>query len=149
MNGSPPDSSVQRIFQAKILEQVAISYFRGCSCPTDQTHVSRTSHINRWILYHCTTWKAPLCLDSLNFIRTIIRAYLFLIKIEWVSMYVAAKSLQSCLTLCDPIDGSPPGSSVPGILQAKILEQVAISYSRGSFWPRDRTCISCVTWTGR
>ena len=34
----------------------------------------------------------------------------------------AAKSLQSCLTLCDPIDGSPPGSSVPGILQARILE---------------------------
>ena len=39
----------------------------------------------------------------------------------------AAKSLQSCLTLCDPIDGSPPGSSVPGILQARILEWVAIS----------------------
>ena len=40
-----------------------------------------------------------------------------------------AKSLQSCLTLCDPIDGSPPGSSVPGILQAGILEWVAISFS--------------------
>ena len=41
----------------------------------------------------------------------------------------AAKSLQSCLTLCDPVDGSPPGSSVPGILQARILEWVAISFS--------------------
>ena len=41
----------------------------------------------------------------------------------------AAKSLQSCLTLCDPIDSSPPGSSVPGILQARILEWVAISFS--------------------
>ena len=41
----------------------------------------------------------------------------------------AAKSLQSCPTLCDPIDGSPPGSSVPGILQARILEWVAISFS--------------------
>ena len=41
----------------------------------------------------------------------------------------AAKSLQSCLTLCDPIDGSPPGSSVPGILQARTLEWVAISFS--------------------
>ena len=41
----------------------------------------------------------------------------------------AAKSLQSCLTLCDPIDGSPPGFSVPGILQARILEWVAISFS--------------------
>ena len=41
----------------------------------------------------------------------------------------AAKSLQLCLTLCDPIDGSPPGSPVPGILQARILECVAISLS--------------------
>ena len=41
----------------------------------------------------------------------------------------SAKSLQSCLTLCDPIDGSPPGSPVPGILQARTLEWVAISFS--------------------
>ena len=41
----------------------------------------------------------------------------------------AAKSLQSCPTLCDPIDGSPPGSSVPGILQARTLEWIAISFS--------------------
>ena len=41
----------------------------------------------------------------------------------------AAKSLQSCPTLCDPIDGSPTGSPVPGILQARILEWVAISFS--------------------
>ena len=41
----------------------------------------------------------------------------------------AAKSLQLCLTLCDPVDGSPPGSSIPGILQAIILEWVAISFS--------------------
>ena len=41
----------------------------------------------------------------------------------------AAKSLQLCLTLCDPIDGSPPGSSVPEILQARILEWVTVSFS--------------------
>ena len=46
-----------------------------------------------------------------------------------IPLIAAAKSLQSCLTLCDPIDGSPPGSSVPGILQARILECVAISFS--------------------
>ena len=45
-----------------------------------------------------------------------------------------AKSLQSCPTLCDPIDGSPPGSSVPGILQAKTLEWVAISFSNAWEW---------------
>ena len=43
----------------------------------------------------------------------------------------AAKSLQSCPTLCDPTDGSPPGSPIPGILQARTLEWVAISFSNG------------------
>ena len=46
----------------------------------------------------------------------------------------AAKSLQSCPTLCDPIDGSPPGSTVPGILQARTLEWVAISFSNAWKW---------------
>ena len=46
----------------------------------------------------------------------------------------AAKSLQSCLILCDPIDGSPPGSPVPGILQARTLEWVAISFSKAWKW---------------
>ena len=45
----------------------------------------------------------------------------------------AAKSLQLCLTPCDPIDGSPPGSSVPGILQARILEWVAIPFSERDY----------------
>ena len=45
-----------------------------------------------------------------------------------------AKSLQSCMTLCDPIDGSPPGSPVPGILQARILKWVAISFSKAWKW---------------
>ena len=49
---------------------------------------------------------------------------------------------QSCPTLCDPVDYSPPGSSVHGILQARILEWVAISFSRGSSWPKDRTQVS-------
>ena len=46
----------------------------------------------------------------------------------------AAKSLQSCLALCDPIDGSPPGSPIPEILQARILEWVAISFSNAWKW---------------
>ena len=45
-----------------------------------------------------------------------------------------AKSIQLCLTLCDPIDGSPPGSAVPGILQARTLEWVAISFSNVWKW---------------
>ena len=50
-----------------------------------------------------------------------------------IAMLCYAKSLQSCPTLCDPIDGSPPGSPVPGILQARTLEWVAISFSNASF----------------
>ena len=46
----------------------------------------------------------------------------------------AAKSLQSCPTLCDPLDGSPPGSPIPGILQARTLEWVAISFSNAWKW---------------
>ena len=61
------------------------------------------------------------------------------------SVYVQACSVaQSCLTLWSH-DCSPPGCSVHGIFQAKILEWVVISFSRGSSWPRDQTRISCIT----
>ena len=53
---------------------------------------------------------------------------------EWLAAAAAAKSLQSCPTLCDPIDGRPPGSPVPGILQARTLEWVAISFSSAWKW---------------
>ena len=58
---------------------------------------------------------------------------------------VCVQSLQSCLTLCDPMECSPLGSSVDGILQAKILEQVVMPSFRGSSQSRDRTRISCVS----
>ena len=56
----------------------------------------------------------------------------------------AAKSLQSCPTLCDPIDSSPPGSPVPGILQARTLEWVAISFSmhESKKWKQSRSVVS-------
>ena len=59
-----------------------------------------------------------------------------------VYIYASPKSLQSCPTLCDPIDGSPLGSPVPGILQARTLEWVAVPSSRGSSQPRNRTQVS-------
>ena len=59
-----------------------------------------------------------------------------------------AKSLQSCLTLCDSMNCSPPGSSVHGILQARILEWVEVPFSRGSSWPRDQTQVSYVSCIG-
>ena len=57
--------------------------------------------------------------------------------------------IQLCLTLCHPMDCSPPDSSVHGIFQERILEWVSISFSRGSTQPRDRTHVSCVSCTGR
>ena len=60
-----------------------------------------------------------------------------------VAVADATKSLQSCPTLCDPIDGSPPGSSVPGILQARILEWVAISSSNACM--HAKSLQSCLT----
>ena len=60
-----------------------------------------------------------------------------------------AKLLQSCPTLCNTMDCSPPGSSVHGTLQARILEWVAMPSSRGSSWPRDRTHMPYVPCIGR
>ena len=63
-------------------------------------------------------------------------------EMRFICAHVHAKSLQSCPALCDPMDNSLPGSSVHGILQARILEWVAVPSSRGSSWPRDQTHIS-------
>ena len=64
-------------------------------------------------------------------------------------VHVHAQSLQSYLTLCDPMDSSLPGSSVHEILQATILEWVATPSPSGSFPPSDRTHISCISCRGR
>ena len=73
-----------------------------------------------------------------------------LIPLFWASCFIpyeypaAVKSLQSCLTLCDPIDGSPWGYPVPGILQARTLEWVAISFSNTWKWKVKVKSLSCV-----
>ena len=72
---------------------------------------------------------------------------------SWLSLVLfllhACMHTQSFPTLCNPMDCSLPGCSVYGIFQARILEWVANSFSRGSSWPWDGTCISCVSCTGR
>ena len=70
-------------------------------------------------------------------IRSSVKAFYFITcpgKIQDESAAATAKSLQSCPTLCDPIDGSPPGFPVPGILQARTLEWVAICFSNAWEW---------------
>ena len=68
----------------------------------------------------------------------------FMVFISVCMLCLCAQSLQSCPTLCDSVDWSPPGSSVLGVLQARILEWFAMSSSRGSSGPRDWTWVSCV-----
>ena len=95
------------------------------------------------ILYwfcHTLTWIHHGCLKST--LRNI-----FLLPAA-----AAAKSLQSCPTLCDPIDGGPPGSAVPGILQARILEWGAISFSNAEKWKvkvksLSRVQLLAIPWT--
>ena len=70
--------------------------------------------------------------QSLKYFRR--KCWKFYTLIMWEHAAAAAKSLQSCPTLCDPRDGSPPGSPVPGILQARRLEWVAISFSNAWKW---------------
>ena len=74
----------------------------------------------------------PSQMNKIWFDVVIQNYHLFSLKIHNnppLILYAAAKSLQSCPTLCDPIDGSPPGSAIPGILQARTVEWVAISLS--------------------
>ena len=77
-------------------------------------------HRNLCMFIIAQRWKQPRCLSTG----------------EWKKMWYidTAKSLQSCPTLCDPIDGSPPGSPIPGILQAITLVWVAISFSNAWKW---------------
>ena len=71
------------------------------------------------------TWEQPICPSADEQAEKVWHMY----KMEYAA--ATAKSLQSCPTLCDPIEGSLPGSPVPGILQARTLEWVAISFSNG------------------
>ena len=106
-----------------------------------------------------TTWEAHIYLylyihiyiyTYINHIYIYISNHFAIhLKLTWHCKLIICVCTQSCLTLCDPMDYSPPGSSVHGIFQASILEQVAISFSRESSWPRDRTQASCISCIGK
>ena len=93
---------------------------------------------------------APTIFQHLSFAELITKRQgikIFLVWFKFTFLYLKsaglrAKSFQSCLTLWDPMDCSPPGSSVHGILQARTLEWVAIHFFRRSSQPRHQTCIS-------
>ena len=84
-----------------------------------------------------------MCVYIYIYIYTYTYIYIYT-HIHIVLMQSQFKSVQSCPTLCDPMDSSQPGSTVHGIFQARILEWVEISSSRGSSWPMDWTPVSCL-----
>ena len=132
---------------------------QGISQPRDWTHISGTG---RRILYHQTIREAHglNCVPPNSYVEALIpygnlfgdNAFKKVIKVKcgykagvlmlWMRLVplqeaaAAAKSLQSCPNLCSPIDSSPPGFSIPGILQARILEWVAISFSNACMYAK-------------
>ena len=90
--------------------------------PSPDTHLMDASH-------HCSLFQFPYQLQSTH---------------QNLSFFcLLVKATQSCPTLCDPMDYNLPGSSVHGILQARMMEWVTIPFSMGSSWPRDQTQVSC------
>ena len=130
MDCIPPGSSVHGISQASILEWVAI-FFSGIF-PTQGLNLSLL-HC-RQSLYRLSHQILVSCLFSLQLGTLMSTMILKPVQPNLHTAAAAAKSLQSCPTLCDPIDGSPPGSPVPGIVQARTLEWVAISFSNAWKW---------------
>ena len=118
MGGSLPGSSVHGISQARILKWVAISFSKGSSWHRDQNFISWIGKRILYLLSHQGSSKGPF------------RSLLMTL----ISAAAAARSLQPCPTLCEPRDGSPPGSPDTGILQARTLEWVAVSFSYAWKW---------------
>jgi len=164
MDYSLPGSSVHGISQARILEWVAISFSRGSSGPRDWTQVyclaggfpghwchpgspytivrgQKRKKLKRkrdlTQIYKglgCQHEEFGLYATNSNFYNGGFRLWRSRTDFSDSIPAALAKSLQLCPTLCDPIDGSPPGSPVLGILQARTLEWVAIAFSKAWKW---------------
>ena len=138
----------------------ACCVFNGiCSLPVSGSHFGHARNIwNFFILTQFVTVSVTLDVTTMTPWRLDDGEPFFSHKVFWMNewMLVAviwwhdtlaclhAKLLPSCPPLCDPVDCSPPGSSVHGILQGRTLEWVAMPSSRGSSWPRDETQVSCM-----
>ena len=117
IDGSPPDSPIPGILQARTLEWVAISFSKA--------------------------WKWKVKVKSLSHVRPS--------ATPWTAAFQAPPSMgfsrQEYWSGVPPMDCSLPGFSIHGIFQARVLEWIAISFSRGSSWPRNWTGVSCIAGT--
>ena len=157
---SPSGSSVHGILQARVLAWVAIPFFRGSSQPRDQTWVSCIADslpleppgkpvLSLRCFLFLFFWCYAVSLWYLCVGRMLKSSYWEFIELpgfeNFVCVYMCVLVAQLCLILCHPINCSPPDFSVHGILQARILEWIAILLSRGTSQPRDWTLVSCFT----
>ena len=110
-------------------------------------HVAVHGFTKSWI--QLSNWTESLC--CIAEINTALYINYQSSSVIYICVFVSvhAESLQSCLTLCDPMDCNPWSSSVQVFLQARILEWVAIPSSKESSWPRDQTRVSYISYTGR
>ena len=146
---SPSGPSAHGISQARILEWVAVSSSRASSQPRDPTPISYTGR--RIFFYHCTTKEvvvlpANRMLKAVTFSLWLWQCFLSIVHCSaHLTLAVCAGPVASVMSVCDPMDCNPPGSSVHGILLARILEWVATPSSRGSSQLRDQTGVSCIS----
>ena len=158
---SPPGSPIPGTLQARTLEWVAISFshawkwkvkvkslshVRLFETPCTAAHQALLSMgFSRQEYWSGVLLPSPPYIIYLTCIHFDVYSFnSFVLHSCWINLHshqqyaaaaaAAAKSLQSCPTLCNPVDGSPPGSPVPGILQARTLEWVAISFSNAWKW---------------
>ena len=131
-------SSVHEIFQARILERVAIAIFfsRGSSPPRDWTHVSSPALTGRFSTTELPGKPQKKVIEPIHLLKG--NCCMYMLKYKW------SEGARSCPTLCDSMDCSLLGSSFHRIFQAGILEWAPISFSRGSSRLKDWTQISCI-----
>ena len=129
------------------LQNISPIYFRKAPFLSATT----LSYMISSCLHHCPITLPRPQTSPLSWCVVVTPFMLFIVlwnKCVSLITSLRAQSLESCPTICNPTDCSPPGSCVHGILQAKILEHVAISFSRGSSQPRVQTFVSYIgKWT--
>ena len=136
MDCSPPCSSVHRILHAKTTGM-------GCCLPLQEIFMTQGLNLYHLCLLHWQADAVPLShqgIPSRYALMLLILLDLFVQRIRVCAVLCLVAQL--CLSLCNPMDYSPPGSLVLGILQERILQWVVMPSSRGSSQPRDRTQVS-------
>ena len=126
------------MLKAPIMAGCKVGWILNCNI-----HMHPNQVVSQWVC-------VPVCASVLTYVLSWKSEVSLGVRLrEAVICKTMQEIRESCLPLCNPMDCSPPGSSVHGNLQARILEEVAISHSRESSQPRDQTCVSCVSCIGR